>query len=68
MGYPMAMKSSSVCALEPKKKKNKVGPVIWDTLYIVRFGPVQVCQMSMIIWGQVSGDPPNTLASQRHLI
>ena len=33
----MAMKSSSVCALEPEKiTKNKVGPIIWDTLYIVK--------------------------------
>ena len=33
MGYPMAMKSSSVCALE--NNENKVGPILWDTLYLI---------------------------------
>ena len=32
-GIKMAMKSFSVCALEPEKNnKSKVGPMIWDTL------------------------------------
>ena len=39
------VKSSSVGAPEPEKlQKNKVGPIIWDTLYldIMRYGSVKL--------------------------
>ena len=32
MGYPMAMKSC-MCSRTRENNENKVGPILWDTLY-----------------------------------
>ena len=47
----MAMKSSSVCALEPEKNtKNKVGPIVWDTLYLLSESYILFKQDHFISW------------------